>query len=176
MLNFLRYGLAIASISLSCSVLSNEAPSTADIDKLLMSSNADQAIEGARKHMHNMIKQMPRQMQLLPQHREIASPYMKKMTQLVDQEVTWDKVKAPISKVYAELFSAAEIQSITDFYQTPAGKKLVEKTPQLMHSSMQAAQEIMTALTPQLQQLQQDMIAEIERVEKNKTAAQKITE
>ena len=166
MLNFFRGGLAAALIAASFSVSSAEtSASNASIAQLLKVSHADQAINGAREHMHNMIKQMPKQMRLQEQHRDIASPYILKMAALVDAQVTWDKVKPPIVEAYANTFNQQEVDALTAFYQTPVGTKLIEKSPQLMHESMQAAQKIMAAMTPQLQQLQKEMMTAIEQTE-----------
>lgn len=160
--------LLFSSYSLAADTTKTQAlaPSAESVAELLTASHADQAIIGARKYMHNMIKTMPREMQLLPQHRDIAAPFMRKMTQLVDTEVNWAKVKAPISKAYSEVFTQQEIETITAFYKTETGKKLVEQTPLLMSSSMQVTQQLMATITPQLQELQQAMIVEIEAFEK----------
>jgi len=44
-----------------------------------------------------------------------------------------------IAKIYAESFSEQEMKEIIAFYQTPAGKKMLDQQPKLVDSSMNFA-------------------------------------
>jgi uncharacterized protein len=46
-----------------------------------------------------------------------------------------------VAKFYAADFSEQELKDILAFYQTPAGKKLLERQPQIVDHSMKFAQE-----------------------------------
>lgn len=46
-----------------------------------------------------------------------------------------------LKKQYSEAFTNEEIIKIIQFYQTPTGKKLLEKTPQLMQTGAQIAMQ-----------------------------------
>lgn len=46
-----------------------------------------------------------------------------------------------VAKLYASNFSDQELKAILAFYQTPAGKKLLERQPQVVDSSMKFAQD-----------------------------------
>jgi len=43
--------------------------------------------------------------------------------------------------IYQKHFTEAEIQAINDFYQTPAGKKLIKEMPDIMQESFVIGQQ-----------------------------------
>ena len=53
--------------------------------------------------------------------------------------------------IYAAYFSEKEILEITAFWESPVGKKLIEKTPELSRDSYQKMQEASAALLPEFQ-------------------------
>jgi len=61
---------------------------------------------------------------------------------------TLTDIYAPI---YAAYFSEKEIREITAFWESPAGKKLVEKMPDLSRDSYTKMQEASAALLPEFQ-------------------------
>ena len=61
-----------------------------------------------------------------------------------------DDMAAAIVPLYARYFTAAEIDQIIAFYQTPVGAKMITTMPQLMVESMQISQQIMM---PRMQKL-----------------------
>ena len=61
---------------------------------------------------------------------------------------TLTDIYAPI---YAAYFSEKEILEIAAFWESPAGKKLVEKMPELSRDSYMKMQEASTALLPEFQ-------------------------
>lgn len=48
-----------------------------------------------------------------------------------EERVGWDALKSLIVTLYAEVFTDAEIQTLIDFYTSPAGQKLLDATPAL---------------------------------------------
>jgi len=55
-----------------------------------------------------------------------------------------DVLESVFNKVYDKYFSAKELNDISDFYQTPAGKKALDVLPQVMTESAQMTGEIVT--------------------------------
>jgi hypothetical protein len=51
------------------------------------------------------------------------------------------KVMNEIKKQYSKVFTDEEINKITKFYQTPVGKKFLEKSPELMQLGAQAGMQ-----------------------------------
>ena len=66
-----------------------------------------------------------------------------------------------IVQLYAKHFTHEEIKTITAFYETPTGKKVVSAMPELTAESMQIARRQMATLLPELQtELAQKLSAE----------------
>ena len=84
---------------------------------------------------------------------EAQQALMKKVMDLVESEMNWSKIKDDYIAIYAETFSEEELKGLTAFYQSPIGKKLNEKQPELMQRSMQVTQSKMVTLLPKIQAL-----------------------
>ncbi len=64
------------------------------------------------------------------------------MKAFLSKYLSWDLIKNDMAKIYAAEFSEAEIKELTKFYQTPLGKKMVEKSPVLMQKGMMIGQQM----------------------------------
>jgi len=64
------------------------------------------------------------------------------------KSIDWEIMFADI---YASVFTEDEIQALIDFYKSPAGKKFLDKQPELMAATMQKMQGEMAKLMPKIQ-------------------------
>lgn len=87
------------------------------------------------------------------------------MMDLAAKELNWEKLKDPFINIYAESFTAEELEAMIKFYESPVGKKLVEKQPEMQQKTMQLMQTIMMKLMPEFDKLAKDF------AEKHKKAA-----
>jgi uncharacterized protein len=56
-----------------------------------------------------------------------------------DLQPRFAELMEDIAKIYAESFSEQEMKEIIGFYQTPAGKKMLDQQPRLVDASMNLA-------------------------------------
>lgn len=71
-----------------------------------------------------------------------------------------------LAPLYADVFTAEELQGLLDFYSTPAGKALIEKQPLLMERSIQVSTQWAQAAVPYLmQRVQQRVEKEVFKIE-----------
>lgn len=56
------------------------------------------------------------------------------------KELKADDLVNMIIPIYDKYYSEADIKQLTDFYQTPVGKKVIASSPKIMQESMQAGQ------------------------------------
>lgn len=63
------------------------------------------------------------------------------------------KVLASISDIYARNFTEKELSDLLAFYQSPSGRSMIAKTPQLMHDSM-------AVIAPMVPDMQRDIITD----------------
>ncbi len=59
----------------------------------------------------------------------------------IKDEIKVDELITELVPVYQKNFNEAEIKEIITFYDSPAGKKLVEKMPQIMQDTQPVAQK-----------------------------------
>ncbi|MBN8885617.1 MAG: DUF2059 domain-containing protein [Rudaea sp.] len=85
----------------------------------------------------------------------IVGEFGGKTADLMTGVLSSNDFKVDVAAVYAEVFSEDELHQIIEFYQSPLGKKLLERMPQLTQKSMQIAQARVHAVTPELQKLGQ---------------------
>ena len=65
-------------------------------------------------------------------------------------------------KLYTSNFSESELKELVAFYQSPLGKKVLEKMPQLTQQSAQMTQAKLESAVPVVNKLLADMTAELE--------------
>ena len=60
----------------------------------------------------------------------------RKTMELMNKELNWDKLKDQFINLYAESFSAEELEALIKFYDSPAGAKIVDKQPEVQQKAM----------------------------------------
>ena len=104
-----------------------------DMDKL-MSESIDQMLE-------MQVKQNPAIGQFKDEMKKFLSKYM-----------SWAAMKDDMVKIYASEFTEQELKELLAFYQTPLGKKTVQKMPKLMAKGAELGQQRVQQHLPELQQ------------------------
>ncbi|MBB6112755.1 hypothetical protein SAMN05421821_12265 [Mucilaginibacter lappiensis] len=87
---------------------------------------------------------------------EHRASFVKVMKTFMGKYFTWDALKGPIAKLYAAEFTESELNQLTAFYNTPLGKKVGEKLPELMQKGMLLGQQSVEAHRPELEQMMKD--------------------
>lgn len=98
--------------------------------------------------MQNMMRQQMAQQGGGEDAARLYDQVMPKINAVIREEFSWPKLKTGFAQVYSETFTQAEVDGLIAFYQTPIGKALVQKTPQLAQRSMMMMQQ----RVPQLMQ------------------------
>ena len=109
--------------------------------KLLETTNTRTQFETMKNGMLNL------QLRSAPQ----LAHYKQVFVKFFDKYLTFDMLKKELADIYLDLFTPEEIRELTAFYQTPLGKKLVEKTPELTLRSAQIGQNAVLKHLPELQ-------------------------
>ncbi|MGI9088895.1 MAG: DUF2059 domain-containing protein [Chthoniobacterales bacterium] len=99
----------------------------------LLSQSVDQMLQ-------MQVQQNPQLAQFQPQMKAFLNKYM-----------SWASLKDDMAKVYTEEFTEPELNDLTKFYQSPLGKKTVEKMPALMAKGAAMGQKRVQEHLPELQ-------------------------
>jgi len=54
-----------------------------------------------------------------------------KKSKTVNKDVNWDNLKSQFVNLYADIFSAEELDALIKFYESPTGGKLIDKQPEI---------------------------------------------
>jgi len=130
--------------------------------KLLEVLEMDKNFDGAMQQAVQMQQGMLDQMDLTEEEKAEAKKAMGKSMQTVMDKFSWDNMKDMFVEIYAEVFTAEELQGIIKFYESAEGQKFVQKQPQLMQVTMQKMQTLMAQMMPEIQKEMEQMIEELE--------------
>ena len=89
-------------------------------------------------------------MRLNAAQKATALKVQKETMELLQKELSWNNIKSSIISVYAETFSVADLKAIIAFYSSPAGKKFVQKQPELQQRMMAMQMNLMQKLQPKI--------------------------
>ncbi|UYZ63434.1 DUF2059 domain-containing protein [Hymenobacter weizhouensis] len=111
-------------------------------EDLLQASNAEKNMaESIDRILTMQTTQNPALKTVEPEMRAYLNKYM-----------GWSVMKEDLVQLYAREFTEKELKELTKFYQTPVGRKTMEKMPQLLQAGMEIGQRRTQEHLPELQQ------------------------
>jgi hypothetical protein len=163
------FTLSLIVLVLVCSIgTSVSAESSRDsVEKLLLLTKQDQIINQTFEQFKPLILQQFQQMSLTKEQSQIIDKYMGKMLDVMKEEMNWDQIKGDFIQIYTSVYTEEEIQEMIKFYQSPVGRKLIEKTPLIVQQSMALSQKYVQNILPKIQELTQEMAEEIKNNSKD---------
>ena len=85
-----------------------------------------------------------------------AKAKQQEMRDAINKEVksvmSWEKIKPMFISIYADTFTAEELQGMIAFFKSPLGQKWIEKQPQIQMATMQKMQAVMMEMQPKMQE------------------------
>ena len=82
----------------------------------------------------------------------MIAPYQQEMKDFFAKYMSWQSLKEDIINIYAAEFTESELAELNKFYQTPVGRKALQKTPLLLAKSAELGQKRVQEHLPELQQ------------------------
>lgn len=79
------------------------------------------------------------------------APYEQEMKSFLAKYMSWAGLKGDMVKIYMAEFTESEVKELSAFYQTPLGKKTVQKMPVLMAKGAEIGQQRVQEHLPELQ-------------------------
>lgn len=144
----LLFGLLSAFLASAQPPLSKEAK----IDRILTLTNASSMID----QMFTQIRKMTEGITApgsSPEQAAEAKQVQQKVQDVVHARLSWDKMRPQYIKIYSETFTDEELDGLLGFYDSPAGRAMIKKTPELIAKSMAIAQAQMVDILPEIQRI-----------------------
>lgn len=152
-------GLMALVVALALPCYAGPREKQQDIEKLLVLTGTPGMMDQVQLQVSGMFNKMIQQKQIPPVKQPTVRRYFEKVEAMMRVEFAWEKMKEPMTKIYDDVYSEAEIRELIEFYESPIGQKMIQKMPELMQASMQMSQQMIQGFIPKLQ----NIIAELER-------------
>jgi len=132
-------------------------PTDADIEKLLVASRAESMLQAIIPQMEAMqqeqFKQLMGDKPLTAEQQAEVQRIQSRTQDIVRKALAWEEMKPMYVQVYKQTFTREDVRAISKFYESPAGRSLLDKTPALTQNLMLAVQQ---KLVPMLEELQSE--------------------
>jgi hypothetical protein len=143
----------------------DEPASEASIKKLLAVTQMPKLVDAMYGQMDDMIKPAMEQAlggrPLNAKQRQIWDDMNVKFGALIKKEMGWEVLEPLTVEIYRQSLTEREVQGMIDFYQSPAGKAVVEKMPRIMQATTQSLQNIMMSVMPKVEELMEETVQEM---------------
>ena len=116
--------------TLSTPTMAQETP----VDEMFRVMSMDKQMTGGFEAMLPVIDQMSAQFKLNNEGKEELKGIFRAW---FNEDIDRSKIINEVKKLYSQSFTDDEISKVTEFYQTPTGKKFLEKSAQLMQLGAQ---------------------------------------
>lgn len=87
-----------------------------------------------------------------PENQTKVTDFNKKVTDLVNAQLSWDIMGPQIVNIYAKSFTEDELTAIVTFYKSPAGTAFLAKAPEINQQLQQLAQPKLATLQTQIRE------------------------
>ena len=146
MKSFLCTLVMVIALGQMTAVRANDATHKQAAEALLGMMNMDKVMSDSLNQMLAMqVKQNP-----------AIAPYEKQMRAFFDKYMSWASLKEDMTKIYMSEFTEQELKELLAFYQTPVGKKSIQKMPTLLAKGAELGQQRVQQHLPELQQAIQE--------------------
>jgi len=153
------FALTLALIAIA-NPASAQAPDEARVTlalKMLELSDAKGLMERSMKgmmdaqleSMTSMVRQAGAPESVLEQLKALQND----VQQLVFAELKWETLSRDVALVYSSVFTESELREMVTFYESPTGRKLTEKSPEMMSRMMEITMQRIKVLEPKLMEL-----------------------
>ena len=144
-----------ASLALCAASAFAAPPSDADIERLLKASRAESMLNAILPQMEALQRQQFDQLTAgkplsVEQNAEVDR-IQSRTNEIVRASLAWEEMRPLYVDVYKKTFTSEEVKAMAKFYESPAGKSLLDKTPLLMQNLMLAIQQKMIPMLEALQ-------------------------
>lgn len=140
----------------------------ASIEKLLVLMNQDQLMEQMFPQIKQMLAQQFEQTDLTAEQSRLMENFFDKIFNVMKEEMSWDKMKDDFIQLYMSVYTEAEVNELISFYESPIGRKTLEKMPLLMEKSMSISQKYTMNMMPKIQEITMEMMNEIQKTTEEK--------
>jgi uncharacterized protein len=121
--------------------------------QLMQITNFDQMMTTMRQQVSASIEQSIGIANSCAASQPVFGEFTQALGDKLADALTSPEFKVDVASVYAETFDEQELRDIIAFYQSPLGRKMLAKMPELMQRSTQISQERIKAIMPDIESI-----------------------
>lgn len=95
--------------------------------------------------------------------RKLLEKYSHKMTNILVEELSWEKIKENHVKIIKSIYSDEELRSLIQFFESELGKLYINKQQIAMQKLGESSQMVMQNVMRRMQALEQEMKSEFDK-------------
>ncbi|GGU69324.1 hypothetical protein GCM10009504_27980 [Pseudomonas laurentiana] len=153
---------AVVLVCASGQVLADTASHNASAEAFLKLAHADKLGTPVYMQVQQMFAQRFEQTKAPASKKAVLDSYQAKANAALDQAIGWNKLKPDMVQLYTSTFSESELKDLVKFYESPLGKKVLEKMPMVTQQSAQLTQQKLESAVPVVNKLLSDMTNELD--------------
>ena len=157
--------LVLSWLLLGACAQADEAEKRALAEELVELTDADAMMDGLYAQLNQLMNSSQNDEYLSDKQKIIKAKYTDQLTQLMQAELSWEKLEQPTLDLYVKHFTVAELEGMVNYYRTDVGQSMLKKMPVVMGESMQLVQPMMEELMPKMQVIIGEMTTEIMKQE-----------
>ena len=114
-----------------------------------------------KAQMSAPIKRLSKAENLNENQRKLLEKYSNKMTNILIEELTWEKIKGNHLKIIKSIYSDKELISLIQFFESELGKLYINKQQIAMQKLGESSQIVMQNIERRIGAMQREMKAEL---------------
>lgn len=114
-----------------------------------------------KAQMSEPINRLSKAENLNENQRKLLEKYSDKMTNILIEELTWEKIKGNHLKIIKSIYSDKELISLIQFFESELGKLYINKQQIAMQKLGESSQMVMQNIERRIGAMQQEMKAEL---------------
>jgi len=114
-----------------------------------------------KAQMSAPIKKLSKAENLNENQRKLLEKYSNKMTNILIEELTWEKIKGNHLKIIKSIYSDEELISLIQFFESELGKLYINKQQIAMQKLGESSQIVMQNIERRIGAMQREMKAEL---------------
>jgi len=115
-------------------------PTDASIRELLQATQSKELLQSVQSQTDNMTAAMMRDAangaKVDEEKQKALDKFRDKIIAIQNEELSWEKMEPMLISIYSSSLTQEDVDGITAFYQSPAGKAYVQKIPAIMQQTM----------------------------------------
>ncbi len=155
--------LVVLACCLPSASRADDASKAAVIDELFGVMHVDTLVQQSMRQGLTAQKSQFERSEPFKSNKAATDELVDRMATLLNDKMSWDKIKPAMTKLYADNFTEEELTAALTFYKSPAGQAMLTKLPVVMAGSMNIAQQQMGDLKPEVGRIVQEVMAKYQK-------------